>query len=144
MWDALECNLDSAIPNQLPLAWKPSCCSSTWSKRYRPSSESRYKGYQTWWFIPCLKKSELMTGLGGLEKSWQKANTHVQKQWATVSNSEPLNSSLMEAWMLASVAKSMLKVALSNIRIELQRNNAQAVAMSCCCLLERLELPAEI
>jgi hypothetical protein len=65
----------------------------------------------------------------------------VLKRCATVSSSASLNSSRMVAWILASVAKSILLVASSRMMIELLRSSALAIAISCRWPCEKLDPP---
>lgn len=60
-----------------------------------------------------------------------------------VNNSESVNSWRMVAWILASVAKSMLLVASSNTMTELRRRRALAMAISCLCPWEKFVPPAD-
>ena len=60
-----------------------------------------------------------------------------------MSSKESPNSSRMVAWILASVAKSMLEVASSRMMMLLFLSNARAMAMSCLCPCEKFVPPAE-
>lgn len=60
-----------------------------------------------------------------------------------VTNKESVNCSRMVAWILASVAKSILLVASSRMMIELFRSNARAMAISCLCPWEKFIPPAD-
>ena len=60
-----------------------------------------------------------------------------------VTNKESPNSSLIVAWILASVAKSMELVASSKTITELRRRRALAIAISWRCPCEKLLPPAD-